>query len=331
MFGKLPSLFGRNFVIAYFAPFILFVGGNLFILKKFKLLEVIFGIKQFDLLTGVSIIGLSSWIGGVLLLVANFIIIRFMEGYGSLNPMGLFKFIEKRRYKKLNDAISNINIKFTDLEYRKKEIPLELRDERQKKMKKIVERFPDEDFILPTSFGNTIRAFEVYSRVMYGIDAIPGWARLLSIIPKEYLNLIDDSKANMDFWCNLWLLNIITIMEYVGLIFFTPYTGHLKILWLPFISFGIIILAFHIARKSAIGWGNLVKASFDVFLPQLYEKLGFPTSASTDVQEKLWKKFSQAVIYRIPNAMPIRKVMWNSDRDFDSEKTDMVGKNSKMD
>lgn len=64
----------------------------------------------------------------------------------------------------------------------------------------IVESFPDQErWLLPTSFGNTIRAFEVYPRVMYGIDSIIGWNRLLGVIPKEYGDLYNDAKTSGGF------------------------------------------------------------------------------------------------------------------------------------
>ena len=77
-------------------------------------------------------------------------------------------------------------------------------------------QFPDEEaWLLPTSFGNTIRAFEVYPRVMYGLDAIPGWLRILAVIPKDYRESVDNAKAQVDFWLNLWFLSILMIFEYV--------------------------------------------------------------------------------------------------------------------
>jgi hypothetical protein len=49
----------------------------------------------------------------------------------------------------------------------------------------LVVQFPSEQrLILPTRFGNAIRAFEDYSRQVYGADGIPLWIHLkLILIP----------------------------------------------------------------------------------------------------------------------------------------------------
>ena len=86
----------------------------------------------------------------------------------------------------------------------------------------MVTQYPDDEFwLLPTSFGNSIRAFEVYSRIMYGIDAIEGWSRLLAVIPTEYLEKINDSKANVAFWVNNLFLGGLAFLGYFVLALYT--------------------------------------------------------------------------------------------------------------
>ena len=54
------------------------------------------------------------------------------------------------------------------------------------------------------------------------------------------------------------------------------------------------------ARIAAVEWGDMVKASFDTFVPKLSKKLGFITPEDTrpDEEKKLWTLFSRAMIYR---------------------------------
>lgn len=156
---------------------------------------------------------------------------------------------------------------------------------------------------MPTSFGNIIRAFEVYSRVMYGIDAIPGWPRLISVIPKDYNNIIRDVKSIVDFWVNIWMLTWIIIIEYIAL---AAYQKVAHIIWFPFIMLAFSFFVFSRAKVAALEWGEMVKASFDVFLPALYEKLGFLFPKNRDEERKLWHDFGQAVIYRTPDNFPTR-------------------------
>ncbi|BDA75954.1 hypothetical protein CAL7716_101200 (plasmid) [Calothrix sp. PCC 7716] len=52
------------------------------------------------------------------------------------------------------------------------------------------------------------------------------------------------------------------------------------------------------STSAALEWGNYIKASFDVFLPELYNKLGFNSALTRDEERENWTRFSQAIIYR---------------------------------
>ena len=47
-----------------------------------------------------------------------------------------------------------------------------------------------------------------------------------------------------------------------------------------------------------------MKAAFDVFVPQLYAKLGVAVPKSREEERTLWRGYSQAMIYRLPEALP---------------------------
>lgn len=305
MFGELSKLFDRNFAIGYFLPVIIFVAVSFGLLCEFNPSQIILTPNiesKFSVLTGVTIIGLLSWLGGVFLFAVNRDLLRLMEGYGRFNPARLFCFVEKRRYKRLKQAISQLDAEYKACESEKKEFPQEICSKRVKLMQEIVKRFPDEErWVLPTSFGNTIRAFEVYPRIIYGLDAIPGWSRLLGVISEDYRNLIDNSKALVDFWSNLWLLSILFFVEYIGIVI---YVGQVKVVWIPVVTVGVIFIVYSRARVAAIEWGDLIKSSFDIFLPDLFNKLGFSPPATTEEQKSLWEKFSQTIMYANPACMP---------------------------
>src|ERR1019366_8978839 len=58
---------------------------------------------------------------------------------------------------------------------------------------------PLESDILPTRFGNAIKAFEVYPRDIYGADGVVIWPRLTSVIPKTFGEQIQDIRSQIDF------------------------------------------------------------------------------------------------------------------------------------
>lgn len=306
MFSKLPDLFNKNFAIGYFLPTIIFLLANRFLLEHFKLsLQLLnFSDKnQVDALVGTTLIGLISWLLSILLMALNRDMIRFLEGYGKLNPLKLFGFIERNRYLKLKAKIEELDRTRLTCISQKTEFPPKLRSQRIRLMQKIVMRFPDDErWLLPTSFGNTIRAFEVYSRIMYGIDSIPGWYRLLGVVPDNFRKFIEEAEAQVNFWINICLLSSIIITEFIGLsIFF----GKFSFSWIPAIAIIITVIAYTKARNASVEWGNWVKSSFDIYLSDLRKKLNFPDSTNVSEEKRLWSKLSRAIIYNKTEDMPI--------------------------
>ncbi len=97
MFAKLPDFFDKNFVVGFFLPITVFLATTLWLLNIFVMSfwETIINLNttnNFAKLINISIFGLSSWLLGILLLGSNCEILRIMEGYGTLNPVYIFKF-----------------------------------------------------------------------------------------------------------------------------------------------------------------------------------------------------------------------------------------------
>ncbi|MCJ7436027.1 MAG: hypothetical protein MUO77_21325 [Anaerolineales bacterium] len=302
MFGELPKLFDRNFAVGFFLPVSIFVTLSGVILGQYGFAPGMVNYLAADLLIGTTVIGLLSWVGGIVLLAVNRDLYRLIEGYGKSNPIKLFAWFEKRRYQQ-----ALIELEKLDAEYRKcyeanKEFPVKSRTQRNQLMRQLAEEFPDkEEYLLPTPFGNVLRSFEIYPRVMYGLEAIDGWNRLLAVTPKDYLDLLDAAKAQIDFWINLGLVFILLQIEYVSLVFIL---GNQLNWWviLLFIVLGTITLLR--ATSSAREWGGFVKSAFDMFTPKMRESLGFNSPKDRNEEVQQWTSFSQAIIYRLPDRIP---------------------------
>jgi hypothetical protein len=61
---------------------------------------------------------------------------------------------------------------------------------------------PEPRDALPTRFGNSIRAFELYPREAYGADEVPLWLRVAALAPKDLLETVADRRAQVDFMVN---------------------------------------------------------------------------------------------------------------------------------
>ncbi|MDM8519782.1 hypothetical protein QUF64_07025 [Anaerolineales bacterium HSG6] len=288
---------------------------------------------EIEVFVMVTIIGFLLWGGGFMLLAMNRFILRVMEGYGKYNPFRILDRLGEpsdRFQQNLSNQLPPWLKRFLPsalltvgekkrLEKLKQEIAVlgQQGDSRQRDrlLRKQRQEFPEkEDRLLPTSFGNAIRAFEEYSRLMYGLDAIPGWNHLQAVITPEFSQLVNDTKASVDFWANVWFLSWFVLVEYiviVGFRWYNPVDGWgvvsaWLIPWFIMIVLLFVYFCFFSAKNAAILWGYWVKASFDVFIPELRQKLELPKPATREAEREMWVKFSQAIIYRHPASMPER-------------------------
>lgn len=302
MFGELPKLFDRNFAVGFFLPVAIFMTLSGLILDQYPFGPDVAAYLETNLLVGTTILGLLSWVGGIVLLAINRDLYRLMEGYGTYNPLKVFIRLEKRRYQSVVNQIEKLDDEYRECIAAKREFPVKSRTRRNQLMRQLAEEFPDEEiYLLPTPFGNVLRSFEVYPRVMYGIDSIDAWGRLLAVIPKDYLELIDSAKSQVDFWVNLGVAFILLLIQYEALAVATNTPINLWIVLLFIVAGTIAPLR---ATSSAREWGDLVKSAFDVYRFKLLEMLGIDSPGDRDEEKASWKKYSQAIIYRIPDSLP---------------------------
>ncbi|MGR3277295.1 hypothetical protein ACSYAD_19530 [Acaryochloris marina NIES-2412] len=298
MFSKLPDLFERNFAIGFFLPSIIFIVGNFWLLDSYDILPEIIKIepssqKEIEIIFRIALIVLFAWLQSIFILAANRDIIRFIEGYGGkLNPLSIFKKREEVKLKNLNKRIKILDDKYK--ECLDKKVKFSFDNERNKLLYIRATRYPEENFLLPTSFGNIVRAFERYSAKVYGLDAIPGWYRILTVVPEHYRDLVENAKSQVDFWVNTSFLNCVFLIEYFIVI--STKKDPLNIYFSLFLI-AIIIFAYQRAKSAAIIWGSFVKSIFDIFIPDLLRKLEFPLPASFEEEKLLWQQFSQMLIY----------------------------------
>ncbi len=315
MFTRLPDLLGRNFIIGYFLPSFTLIVSIYLLDAQYNFLPAnldLTFVSQLKVLEQVTVLGLLALLTGIILLVCNRNIIKFLEGYGQFNPLRLFAWIEKSRFDKLERKINQIESIYHKCSEQQKNVPPEIKEKYRLLKEKRVVRFPDDkQWLLPTAFGNILRAFETYSRVMYGADAIPIWTRLLAVIPEDYRKFIDTAKTLVDFWVNTLVVTLAVLVIYLGNVI---HFQQLKLLWLPIACLIVALIAYQQANRNAIGWGNFVKAAFDLFLNDLKQKLAIANGTS-DLKKDvdMWLNFSQAVYFVAPESLPKKTIQQEQD------------------
>jgi len=165
-----------------------------------------------------------------------------------------------------------------------------------RRRRELVDRFPyNRHLVLPTRFGNAVRAFEVYSQVVYNLDSIPAWPRLLAVIPKDFSASIAEAEANVSFWVNLWLGGILVAAAdlawtWIGNASSLPWSWAAALLfsWLAAIC----------ARLAIADWGALVKSAFDLFRADLAKQLGMKRPRTLARERELWSALSAVMTYQ---------------------------------
>lgn len=281
MIANLPKFVDRAFFIGFLLPALIFVVLNGVLVGNAVstgwVTERLEEPTWADLALGVLIV----WFLAVLLVVANRPLMRLMEAYGPLqHPKSPWIRYQRWRWDRLHAAGERSRTSGTAAE-------------RIRAHQRFATEFPDDqEWLLPTAFGNAVRAFEVYPRVLYGVDAIWAWPRLQAVIPDEFTKQSEDARAALDFWLSSWGLTLFLTGEALVLMVLT------RDWWFGAWCVAGILAAWLCTRRArahAIQWGEYVKAAFDLYLPALAEQTRLPGLTGTPDS---WRTFSQAIGYR---------------------------------
>jgi hypothetical protein len=330
MLSSLPKLTDKNFAIAFLLPALLalLAVAQVFPKASWSLALLTQLTTEQKSLPDIAILLLAVWVVAVLLLTANHGVYRMMEGY--LWPLSSLQFLKRkqeRSFSTLNDEYEGLLAEWTNAVSQGIEFPFSKQNRINQLRLVLVSCFPSKlEELKPTRFGNAIRAFEVYPREVYGADSISVWLRLASVIPKAFQALVDDARAQVDFFVNGSFLSLgVALLALTGLVVqFVSAAAEAASLhstwcasWSRFsdafvangccrlaiiltLSIGICILAYQCAVLRVGAWGDLVKSAFDCYLPALAEKLGYPLPPTEADRKEFWGEFSTLVLYWQP-------------------------------
>lgn len=334
MGAAFTNLFGRDFIIAHCLPAAVFLILALAILslvgiespwaqayveqlsKAGKGVDVKAVVTDASLAWTLGAFLVVTWLLGLVLFSINTQIVRFFEGYGAWNPMRCFMPLERRRFRKIEQFVDAFKAQVRAAEAAGLAPP---RDPKYGEAReKQTTRFPDaEAHLLPTRFGNTIRAFEVYPRKMYGLEGITGWFRLVAVVPKDYFAFINSARAQVDLCLNMTVILWLCVAEYFvlcGIAHGSAFRSY-PWPWLVAVLIGWAWLAIRSASSAAVIWGDWVKAAFDVYLSDLRAKLSFDEFESMEVERDRWVGLSQAIGYNSPTKLRHRQPVAKDDAD----------------
>jgi hypothetical protein len=140
--------------------------------------------------------------------------------------------------------------------------------------------FPDDrSRLLPTRFGNALRAAEDYAYNRWGLDSIPFWAHVEPLLSDQERQLHENARTDVAFFVNLSLATAV-----VGVVLIADEIAHTPVdpvfAWIYVAPFVLAYLIYRFSIDAAQRWGVEMKASLDLHRLEVYARLGVrrPTS-----------------------------------------------------
>lgn len=168
------------------------------------------------------------------------------------------------------------------------------------------------DDVLPTRFGNALKAAEDHAVQRYGFDGVTFWPRLIHVIPDSYKATIDSTRNELSFLVNMSILSVVFSFLCVMAIFHTMATtdvvsGNIEVFetfvgnvlkYLFATLLGMIGFAFFY-NASIISLGSFtltIRASFDLFRLDLLKKLELVRPNDFDEEFDTWENLNELIL-----------------------------------
>ena len=330
MLSSLTKLADKNFVIGFFLPALLAIFAAAFVFTKVPaLIPINQAFSSEKSLADLAWVVLGTWVLAVLLMTANHMLYRLLQGY--LPPVSwLLPLLwwQRRRYSRLKRQYDAVIASWGEARAQQQVFPLSMQERATRLRAELLENFPpNETDVLPTRFGNTIRSFEMYPREVYGVDSVPVWLRLASVISKDFTALIDDARAQVDCFVNIACLSFAIAAASLADALKQAYWDRL-LFWqipitfaetlailkplvqqdftVPAIGFAVAFLSYRWATIRVVAWGDLVKSAFDCYLPALAKQLGFALPRTDAERREFWSDFNALILYQQKSMTPDR-------------------------
>lgn len=140
-------------------------------------------------------------------------------------------------------------------------------------------RYPvDDRQILPTRFGNAIRAFETYGETRFDMDSQTLWYELVAVAPKYIQSEIESAQSSVDFFVALFYLSLFfgVACAVLGACVVLGTIEHFKIdiLLLSFPAFALAYSCHWLAIKATDAWSYPIHALVNLGRVKLADSLG---------------------------------------------------------
>jgi hypothetical protein len=170
------------------------------------------------------------------------------------------------------------------------------------------------DDVMPTRLGNALRAAEDYAgdEERYGMDAVFYWPRLYLVLPADTRTLVQDYRSGLDRM--VLLVNLAVIFPFAALVV-RAVAGASWLAWLvcAAVALPVAWLAYEAAVRSAVAFGDVVRACFDLYRRPLMKQFGLALPDSLAVERARWATLMQQLYQR--GADDSSPLIWTASQD----------------
>ena len=161
--------------------------------------------------------------------------------------------------------------------------------------------------VMPTKFGNILKASEAYAVTRYGIDSVQFWPRLWHVIPPSYQQTIENARGELSFLVNMSALSIVFFFLCAGAILLNaPSPNHLildeflanSIRYI--LAGGLAFLANRFFNRAALlsvgDFGMMIRSAYDLFRLDLLEQFQIKRPKNSNEEYEIWQNLGQLIV-----------------------------------
>ncbi|RLD05673.1 MAG: hypothetical protein DRI56_09130 [Chloroflexota bacterium] len=307
---------GSHFIVASMVPALAFVVVVLMVFDSYLQVIAVLIVGQneiYRIYSTTLVLFVPTIIIGFSLTALSNYIFKVFEGYLVINHIPFLKQYHQRKAIKLQSQIGRLERRIKRLEKKgtskrsREDLPA-LKNEYYTLASKYDSSYPScIKNVLPTEFGNKLRASESYPLTRYGIDAVPFWSRLYYMIPEKYQNAIDQSRNEVSFLMNCSVLSglfaFLCILAYIQLEFFPELFVDESVtdnprLYLFFFVVAVAIFWFFGRTSSRVidSFGSMIRSTYDLFRLDLLKHLRLKLPKDSDEEFYIWKNLGELVV-----------------------------------
>jgi hypothetical protein len=173
-------------------------------------------------------------------------------------------------------------------------------DDRRRAEYQLERRFPNSEAkVLPTKFGNRIRAWEDHARERWFLETVVIEPHVESLLEPQEVELRRDAKTDVAFAVNGSLLAVVTGFA-LGIDRAVEPPDSLWFIAVCLAPFVAALALYQIAVVAAERWGELVRAAIDLHRLDFYDKLAVRRPATGGDDREIGSAVNRMLLYGEP-------------------------------